>query len=122
MEALEVMEVHLPAYLLKIHSAMIETTFTAFNRQEFENLLFDVAKAAAKAALKEAQPVREESNSPDPGEPTFLTKRQAAQKLGCSTSTIDNAARAGKLTRHYLGKTVRFKLEEVLALAKPAKN
>lgn len=101
---------------------MTETTFTAFNRQEFENLLFDVAKAAAKAALRETQPAREEPFSPGPGNPEFLTKRQAAQKLGCSTSTIDNAARAGKLTRHYLGKTVRFRLEEVLALAQPAEN
>lgn len=119
---MEEVEVSLPIALLKIDSAMIETTFTVLSKIELENLLFDTAKAAVKAALKEAQPAREEPPSPGPGEPTFLTKRQAARKLGCSTSTIDNAARAGKLTRHYLGKTVRFKLEEVLALAKPAEN
>lgn len=59
-----------------------------------------------------------------PGESSepFLTKKQAARKLNCSTSTIDNYARAGSLTRHYLGRTVRFKLEEVLALVQPINN
>ncbi len=94
---------------------MIVTTLT---RQDLEALVIDCMKVVIKAN----QPAREEPPCPGPGQPEFLTKRQAAQKLGCSTSTIDNAARAGKLTRHYIGKTVRFRQEEVLALAQPAEN
>lgn len=101
---------------------MVEQTFTALSRPQLEELMFDVAKAAVKAALKESLSQKDEPVNTGPGEAEFLTKKQAAQKLGCSTSTIDNAARAGKLTRHYIGKGVRFRLEEVLALAKPAKN
>ena len=100
---------------------MVEPTFTALSRPQLEELMFDVAKAAVKAALKENLP-QQEPERPGPGEAQFLTKKQAAQKLGCSPSTIDNHARAGRLTRHYLGKKVVFKLEEVLALPKPAEN
>ncbi|MCB0565400.1 MAG: helix-turn-helix domain-containing protein [Phaeodactylibacter sp.] len=97
---------------------MTEVVVTTLTRQDLEALVID----CMKVVIKNHQPAGEEAPSPGPGEPEFLTKRQAARKLGCSTSTIDNAARAGKLTRHYLGKTVRFRLEEVLALAKPAEN
>jgi excisionase family DNA binding protein len=112
---LEVLEVPLPALLLK--KEMVEPTFTALSRQQLEELVFDVAKAAIKAALKEIP--KQEPTEREPREPAFLTKKQAANKLSCSPSTIDNAARAGRLKRHYIGKGVRFKLEEVLALAKP---
>jgi len=48
----------------------------------------------------------------------LLTKKQAAKLLGVSPSTIDNHARAGRLPRRYIGKSVRFSREEVLQLAK----
>lgn len=54
-----------------------------------------------------------------PAADDLLTKAEAAALLSCSRSTIDNAARAGKLRRHYIGKAVRFTRGEVLALAKP---
>ena len=97
---------------------MNELLVTTLTRQDLEALVID----CVKVVMKNHQPAGVEPPIPGPGEPEFLTKRQAAQKLGCSTSTIDNAARAGKLTRHYIGKTVRFRLEEVLALAQPAEN
>jgi len=100
---------------------MNKPTFTAFDRNEFQQLLFDTAKMAVRAALMEYEP-RPAKPEGGPAENKFLTKKQAAQKLGCSTSTIDNAARAGKLERHYVGRSVRFRLEEVLALAQPAEN
>lgn len=53
-----------------------------------------------------------------PATDDLLTKAEAAALLSCSRSTIDNAARAGRLRRHYIGKSVRFTRGEVLALAK----
>jgi len=48
----------------------------------------------------------------------LLTKKQAAKLLGVCSSTIDNHARAGNLTRKYIGKSVRFLRDEVTKLAK----
>lgn len=59
---------------------------------------------------------------PTPQEPVdnerLLTKRQAANLIGVCQSTIDNHARAGNLSRLYVGKAVRFSRDEVLNLAK----
>lgn len=73
-----------------------------------ENLLLDLKHSTSK----------QKPLPPKENDIPFLTKKQAAKKLSCSTSTIDNYARAGKLTRHYLGRVVRFKEEEVLDLVK----
>lgn len=54
---------------------------------------------------------------PEPGQ--LLSKKDAADLLGVSTSTIDGHARKGNLTRRYIGKAVRFERSEVLELAKP---
>ena len=51
--------------------------------------------------------------APEPTPGQLLTKKEAAKLLACSPSTIDNAARAGKLPRHYIGKSVRFQKEDV---------
>ena len=50
--------------------------------------------------------------------PPYVSKREAARLIGVCPSTIDNAARAGKIKRHYVGKSVRFERAQVLALAK----
>lgn len=47
----------------------------------------------------------------------LLTKKQAAELIGVCCSTVDNHARAGNLTRRYVGKAVRFSRDEVLQLA-----
>ena len=47
----------------------------------------------------------------------FIGKKEAARLIGVCSSTIDNAARAGRLTRYYVGKSVRFDRTQVLALA-----
>ena len=62
---------------------------------------------------------RAEGSSPSEGH-YYVSKRQAARLLDCSLSTIDNHARSGRLTRHYIGKTVRFDRAQVLSLAKVA--
>lgn len=54
--------------------------------------------------------------TPEPTPGQLLTKKEAAKLLACSPSTIDNAARAGKLPRHYIGKSVRFLMEDVQKL------
>lgn len=47
--------------------------------------------------------------------PTHLTRQQAAEKLGCSTSTIDNYIRQGILTKRVAanGRSVRVLAGEV---------
>jgi excisionase family DNA binding protein len=72
------------------------------------------------------QELRKESNHAQrtegtrPGEAVghYVSKRQAARMLDCSPSTIDNHARAGRLTRYYVGKAVRFDRAQVLSLAR----
>lgn len=73
------------------------------------------AVANALAQVKSLQTPIESNTTADHAE--FLTKKQAAKLLACSPSTIDNFRRSGKLTPVYLGKTVRFKRSEILALA-----
>lgn len=45
--------------------------------------------------------------------PDWLTRRQAAEYLGCSLGSIDNYARAGILRKQYLGSLPRFAKEDV---------
>lgn len=59
--------------------------------------------------------VSESDNQPESEQ--LLTKKQAAKLIGVCSSTIDNHARAGNLTRRYIGKAVRFSRDEVLKLA-----
>jgi len=76
-----------------------------------EDMLIEMKQSA------QSQPQPEPTPPDDPER--LVSKKEAARLLNCSPSTIDNAARAGKLQRHYLGKTVRFLRKEVLALAEP---
>ena len=60
--------------------------------------------------------------APNEAAPNHVTKREAARLLSCSQSSISNFARAGKLRRFYVGKSVRFERREVLGLAKAHTN
>lgn len=51
--------------------------------------------------------------------PELLNKKQAAALLAVSQSTVDNYARAGIIERIKLGKAVRFRRAELLALTNP---
>lgn len=86
---------------------------TSLSEKEIKTLVLDCLKQALKHHYVQS---RHDQKDRD----LFLTKREAARLLSCSTSTIDNYARAGKLTRNYLGKTVRFRREEVLKLTEPS--
>ncbi len=91
---------------------------------ENQIVLMSVPKDELKVLIMEAvntclkfhkpQPTQQSDTTADHAD--FLTKKQAAKLLACSSSTIDNYARAGKLSRNYIGKTVRFKRVEVLEL------
>ena len=88
--------------------------------EELESI-FD---ARLKVALKElaVQTPRHRENEPGQAGPNYVSKREAARLISVCTSTIDNAARAGKLKRNYIGKSVRFLRTEVLALAQSHTN
>jgi len=45
--------------------------------------------------------------------PQLLTRRQAAQWLGVSQSTVDNMARDGRLKPIHIGRSVRFPVAEL---------
>ena len=81
--------------------------------------------ARLKVALEKYAPHAAAHQDIVPGQaaPPYVNKREAARLIGVCVSTIDNAARAGKIKRHYVGeKAVRFERVQVLALAKSHTN
>lgn len=95
---------------------MEKLVFTSFTKQDLEALVIDCVQVCLKHHAAQQPAQREDTPGPDGG--AYVNKRQAARLLSCSPSTIDNHARAGSLTRHYVGKAVRFDRQEVLNLAK----
>ena len=92
----------------------------ALTEQEFEEMLDNRLELAfQRHAVK--QPVKKDEPSGEGGA-EYVSKKEAARLISVCTSTIDNAARAGKLRRHYVGKSVRFLRSEVLELAKSHTN
>lgn len=96
---------------------MKDLVLTTLSREELHALIIDSVNACLRRHSAERPPRRE--TGPGEAGSAFVSKRQAAALLDCSTSTIGNYARAGKLKRHYIGgqKAVRFDRNEVLALA-----
>jgi excisionase family DNA binding protein len=90
---------------------MERTIITSLSPDEFRQIVVE----SMLHCLKNQQPVRE--LLPDEAATKYVCKRAAARLLSCSPSTIDNHARAGHLIRHYVGKSVRFDRQDVLALA-----
>ncbi|HMO39890.1 MAG TPA: helix-turn-helix domain-containing protein [Saprospiraceae bacterium] len=84
-------------------------------KDELKVMIMDAVKTCLK--FHDPRPTDHADNTADHAE--FMTKRQVAKMLSCSTSTVDNYRRAGKLTPYYLGekyRAVRFKRKEVLGL------
>lgn len=52
----------------------------------------------------------------EPKSSDFVTKKEAANILSCSISTIDNYRRSGKLNRYNVGSAVRFKRAEIISI------
>ena len=90
-------------------------------------ILISIPETRIKALIEQAvqnvlnaQPIRD--TIPDEAAPPYVSKREAARLISVCASTIDNAARAGRLKRHYVGKSVRFERSQVLELAKAHQN
>jgi excisionase family DNA binding protein len=99
---------------------MENVVFTQLSIPEFRRLIQQELQDFHKVQAAQIPTRRDEM--PGPGE-AFVSKKQAARLLSCSPSTIDNHARSGKLTRHYVGaKSVRFDRQQVLALAQKHTN
>jgi hypothetical protein len=99
---------------------MEKVIFTALTKQDLEALVIDCVQVCLKRQAAQ-QPARRD-DVPGQASPNYVNKREAARLISVCPSTIDNAARAGKLKRHYVGKSVRFLRSEVLALAKSHTN
>ena len=100
---------------------MKDLVLTTLTRDELQALVIDSVKVCLKHYAPQPKP-RQPDDEPGEAGQTYVSKRQAARLLDCSPSTVDNAARAGKLRRHYVGKSVRFLRSEVLGLAKATTN
>jgi excisionase family DNA binding protein len=94
---------------------MDKLVLTTYDRAELENIVLDCLKAFHK-----------HNPQPQPAPPTplddperLISKKEAARLLGCSQSTIDNYRRAGVLEAVKLGKAVRFRRGDVLAVVQP---
>jgi len=81
-------------------------------RDELQDLVINSVKAVLANQPAHREPV------PDEAAPLYVSKKEAARLISVCPSTIDNAARAGRLRRHYVGKSVRFERSQVLGLAK----
>ncbi len=95
---------------------MERTIVTSLTPDELRQIVVE----SVQYCLKAEKPERE--NVPGQAAPPYVSKREAARLLGLCVSSVDNAARRGELTRHYVGKSVRFDRVQVLALAKAHTN
>ena len=90
-----------------------EMLFLTASNDEIHTLLVDTVNSVVRRNLNSLNIAEKEpQDSPD----KLLSKKEAAHLLNCSTSTIDNYAREGILTRFYIGRAVRFRRDNVLAI------
>lgn len=99
---------------------MENVVFTQLSIPEFRKLIQQELEQFHKSTAAR-QPAKRD-DEPGQAGPNYVSKREAARLVSVCSSTIDNAARAGKLKRHYVGKSVRFLRSEVLALAQTHTN
>lgn len=93
---------------------MDKMVLTTYNREDLENIVLDCLKAFHEST---PQPQPEPTPPDDPDR--LINKKESARLLGCSQSTIDNYRRAGVLEAVKLGKAVRFRRGDVLAVVQP---
>jgi excisionase family DNA binding protein len=75
--------------------------------EDLKTLLSEVVRSE----LQNHIPTRKE---PFEDFPELLSRQQTAELLGVSLATLDNWAATGRLQKHRLGATVRFKKTELL--------
>jgi len=91
---------------------MQTTVVTSLSYEELQTLISETLRKELKQI---APPPRHDDMPSEAGQ--LISKKSAARLLECSPGTVDNAARAGRLKRHYVGRSVRFDRAEVLGLA-----
>lgn len=91
-------------------------------RIDFDEEFYLLIKKAVSEVLDERLQSLRPDNVPNAAAPTHVSKKEAARLLGCSQGTVDNFARAGKLKRSYLGKSVKFERAQVLGLTRSHTN
>ena len=99
----------------KIITMPEQTVLTSLTVDELENLIIYSVNACLKAHTPQPQPAPTPPDDPE----RLISKKEAARLLSCSQSTIDNYRRAGVLQAVKLGKAVRFRRGDVLAVANP---
>ena len=92
---------------------MTKISIVTIDADELQRMFSESAKEAARIVLEQYQ-----GNGEKETDDGLITKSQAAELLKVSKSTIDGHARAGRLTRHKIGRAVRFDKTEVMGLAK----
>lgn len=75
--------------------------------EDLKTLLSEVVRAE----LRNHIPTRKE---PFEDVPELLSRHQTAELLGVSLATLDNWAATGRLKKHRIGATVRFRKTELL--------
>ena len=95
---------------------MEKIVFTALTLQDLEALVIGCVQVCLKRHAAHYPGKRDDV--PGQAAAAYVSKREAAKLISVCTSSIDNAARAGKLKRHYAGKKVLFERSAVLALVK----
>ncbi len=95
---------------------MERVLLTSLTPDEFRQIIVE----SVRHCLKTESPIQD--NVPGQAAPPHVSKKEAARLLSCSQSSIANFARAGKLKRFYVGKSVRFDRREVLGLAQAHTN
>ena len=86
----------------------------------FTQLTIDDLRSIFREELERyhEQRAARQDDTPGPAGASYVSKKEAARLLSCSAGTVDNLARAGRLTRHYIGKkAVRFSRAQVLEIA-----
>jgi excisionase family DNA binding protein len=72
------------------------------------------------AALLERRPVTRSGSSRNL--PEFLTRREAAEILGCSVDTVDRRIREGQLKASRNGRLIRISADDLKAFIKGARR
>jgi len=90
---------------------MQQTILTQITPEELKSMLLEVLQNFF-VEMRAKQPSIDLLNNEQ-----YLTKKEAAQLMKCSVSSIDNMRRQGKLTPFRMGdKTIRFDRDELMGL------
>lgn len=85
-----------------------EIVFVSMQKDELKTLIIDSVNACLKFHL----PTEDKEELPE-----LMTRKQVAEYLSVSLTTVDTLAKDGILHKHYIAGSPRFKREEVRAVA-----